>query len=1179
MTGEVRSSSAVTQNTTQQQQTYTTKLRIFNGQYYKFTCPISVNSSELFAAANSNDKTFMEFVNKNGVKLERISEQEAKSPSARSNPNEIVIDFNDGYYAGYTGEKKIEKVPGTVSPTQTERFIKEGVITETPTGVDSLISPQKHTLYNMDAGAGQGATVKVNKSTVMNLSLIPPEILAQSPFKELIGTGDKDGNYMVKDPQKLATELQKYYNTLNHIQIEGDDDEYNTQVRDALLAAGAIDENGQVKDPAKVDEIVKNGLTVNDKKFDASEEAGEQIEISVSQKTNTKVESKFKEMDPRAVKAIPEAQLKENMKKGFVTKVGDKYYTTVEGLQLKGAVENNQKIEPTALVGNTQLQDVREEQLQREFMKIYDSDPDMAQDALLHTKYYKEYHKLIDSLRALDQNDMADPKKKNYAADPDYKRKGVLSRMYFAQSRNEKGEVVFEYATDEDVKNLRSRIVTHLDDIVNKKSVKERRDEYNSYFSDVSAKVTGDLSDEQMLQLAEAKAYAEPLKDSQINHMASVQFKNRFNTELNNIANDYQEKINAAKAKGKPEKAKKLAAECEAKLQEVMQRKVETENLDRADYAKMMARGQLNSEIGQGSFENANPTYESIVAKVPEAAKFIDANKDLFYVDGKFSADAWKNFWLQHSKSERDNTLEHDSTAVEDYYLTLGEAEGIVSGNARGTAEEGFVGLGAILGKSMSKNAMIDLARDMSETAGIPTEKNKTVGIRVAYVTKNALVGGVGAEAAHILGNFLMSRIKIPYAGTVIAIAKGVVTGEVSGVVSGTVSGVAKGYAEGLVSGVKEGTVSGTVGKWIEGVATGEVDGTVGTTVSGYTPYADSGVIQGFDKLISQVTQNGEVISNIESIIPKEYAWSTEGMAYFEKYVELYYKALAEIPYKEYVELGYEEKFQVPYEEYVKLPYEQKVELAYKQEYKQAYEKAYEQKVSKDYSGKAQRGMDVRWWPLLIGAGLGTIRGLKTMNSKHDMQDAKSEVQMYARDNYNRRTVDKVEQDNGVLKLDTRKFTIQLADSTKQKQEVPPTPYKMTVKYGGVETSGPYAGKKYNLAQDKESFFAELYGLDKNSAEFKALYKYLMENANGVSRYKSHEYTNDKTYNYYTFLPKELTGLEKDYTAGELPTPKFIKIYLADGVKTNIGRSDLTLEGESGKDVEATVEISHKRKK
>lgn len=1013
------------------------------GKTYYVKCSNGVNIKQLNAAAIKGELEFQKFCSQN--KLIATLQPQTTDINESILSKQPPVSMDGVYHAGNV-TKTLEKQE------------KDGIVNISNTGQDYAVAPKTNVVgmdLNPDAGAGAAAVVTPNNKMTVNLANIPPEIRTQPPFSTFLVAGDKDGNYEIKPEnyKKLKALIEKHYNTPNNIDIKTDDPEYDTQIKQSLVNLGVYDQDGNVKDPEKLAQIIKEGLTVNGKKYYPETKIDEQIGIEVTTTTNTDVSTKFKKMDPAAVKKIKPEQLKELEKQGFVTKVGDTYYTTEANLQAKGATEigSTTEIKPEALVGNKSLQDVREKELQQDFLKAYDTNSDNAFDALLHTKYYKEYKKLEDSLIDLDSKDMADIKNKDYKNEPECKRKGILARTYFAQSKNMKGETVFEYATKEDVEQFKKDVASKLDEL--KKLPQERR--VSRYITAFGGNID-DLSDSQLQELAEQEVYAKGLDKPLIKRMASIQFKNRFNTQMNNVYNDYQEKIVRAQAKGNAKKVSKLQAELDEKLQEISKQKVETENQDRADYANMMARGQLNSEIGEGNFKNTNPTYASIIAKVPQAEQFIKANKNIFFTkdtSGKevFNAQKWKDFWLNQSSSRRDNTVSADNKRVQDYYMTLGEAQDVVDGNARGRANEKFKGLGAIY-TDLSQNERINLARDMAESAGIVTEKNKTAGIRAAYVLGETTKGAGIVAATDILTNAVISKIKIPYAGT----------------------------------------------------------------VAGSVPFAKSGVIQDFDKFVTKNYSNGKLVSTIETNVLEEHKW------------------------------------------------EIKEDVEYKDK----------------YSGSKKLGdWHVDPWAVGVGGIAGMIKGLAGMKKKHDKQDGKSEIQMYARDNYNRRTLSTPE--NVVTASDpitTKKFVFKLAESTPKQENIANRTHKMVVKRGGVETTGPHRGQAYNLAEDKADYVSKLYGVEQGTPEFDKLYTYIMEEINGVKQYKPHQFKNDKTYEFPETLPKEITGLDKDYKAGAEPPKKFIKIYLANGVKTNITGKAKQLQGASGKNVHATITASHKRK-
>lgn len=966
---------------------------------------------------------------------------------------------------------------GSVSSKEIQAQVKAGDVTINPTGIDYNVKPQTHTVgmdkahTNPDAGIGAAVVKHETVKNTVNLANIPPEVRAQSPFKELLGAGDKAGNYEIKpeNQEKLEKALAEYYSTPNNVEIAGDE-ELTSKIKQELVNQGVYDEQGNVKDANKLAEITKNGITINGKAYTFTSEAGEPVALDVTKTTKTEVSSKFKEMDPKAAAKIGSDQLAALEKQGFVTKVGNKYYTTQEGLQLKTSspTVNATDIKPEELVGDKKMQDIRETQLQKEALTMYDSNPENAQDTLLHTKYYKEYKKLEDSLIEINNKDNPNTKNKDYGNQVAYRRKGILARQYFAESKDMKGNTVHEYATEADIAKFKKDVEARKGDLA-KFSQQELIDKYKTFFGDVNDANIDSLGESQLQELAEAMVYNEGLSDSQVKHMASTQFKNRFNTKMNNVYQDYQEKIYEARQKGKSGKADKLEAKMEKELRAIAQEKVETENKDRSDYANMVARGQLNSEIGEGAYKKANPTYASIIADVPEAKDFIQKNHDKFFITNMttgeevFNTQAWKEFFLDKSSSREDNNTDGNNNKIQDYYMTLGEAQNVVRGNARGAEGQKYVGLRAIF-PNKSDNELENISRKMAGTAGIQSEANNTAGIRTGYVFSEIGKGVVGAAAADILTNAVISKIRIPYAGTV----------------AGTVTG----------------------------------------TVSGSVTFARSGVIKDLDTFVTKNYDNGELVSEIKSEVTEYHKWSTEG--------------------------------------------------------EEPYSKNYSKDYTKGYKGKKGIGdFHVDPWAVAAGGVAGAIKGLASMHKKHDKQDGKSEVQMYARRDFNEKDTSNVTERTQTKQIQTKKYVAKLEDSTAGTEDIPNITHKMTVKYGGVDKNG----RPYNLGEDKEQYVADFYGVQKGSPEFQKIYKYVMEDINGVTQYKAHQYKNDKTYVFPETLPKEVTGFDKDYKKEKEPEKKWVKIPLARGVRTNITGKARTIQGKAGHSASATITASHKRRK
>lgn len=1027
------------------------------------TLPAGVSADDVNAAAKQGGAEFAKFCQTHNLTPKPLGGDAPvagqKSGGAQAPKQDTGIFSTAGNYHA-----------GSVSSKEIKAQVKAGDVTINPTGIDYNVKPQTHTVgmdkahTNPDAGIGAAVVKHETVKNTVNLANIPPEVRTQSPFKDLLGAGDKAGNYEIKpeDQERLEKALAEYYSTPNNVEIAGDE-ELTSKIKQELVNQGVYDEQGNVKDADKLAEITKNGITINGKEYKFTSEAGEPVALDVTKTTKTEVSSKFKEMDPKAVAKIGSEQLAALEKQGFVTKVGDKYYTTQEGLQRKTSspTVNVTDISPKELVGNKEMQDIRETQLQKEALTMYDSNPENAQDTLLHTKYYKEYSKLVDSLAHIDELDKSNVKNKNYANDSAYNRKGILARQYFAESKDMQGKTVHEYATEADIKQFKTDVETEKKQL-QQMTTRQQVDAYNKVFADVESKNIDSLSADQLQQLAEANVYSRGLRPSQIKHMASTQFKNRFNTKMNNVYQDYQEKITEAKSKGKDGKVAKLEAKMKKELRAIAQEKVETENKDRSDYANMVARGQLNSEIGEGAYKKADPTYASIVAEVPEAEKFINENRDKFFTitnmttgEKIFNPQAWKEFFLKESSSREDNNTDVNNNKIQDYYMTLGEAENIYNGNALGAEGQKYVGLQAMF-PGKSKNELINIARKMAGTAGIPSETNNTAGIRTLYVLGEAAKGGGGVFAADILANAVISKIRIPYAGTV----------------AGTVTGSVK--------------------------------------------FARSGVIKDLDTFVTKNYDNGELVSEIKSEVTEYHKWSTEG------------------------------------------------------------DEPYSKDYTKGYKGKKGIGdFHVDPWAVAAGGVAGAIKGLASMHKKHDKQDGKSEVQMYARRDFNEKDTSNVTERTQTKQIQTKKYVAKLEDSTAGTEDIPNITHKMTVKYGGVDKNG----RPYNLGEDKEQYVADFYGVQKGSPEFQKIYKYVMEDINGVTQYKAHQYKNDKTYVFPETLPKEVTGFDKDYKKEKEPVKQWVKIPLARGVRTNITGRARTIQGKAGHSASATITASHKRRK
>ena len=697
------------------------------------------------------------------------------------------------------------------------------------------------------AGDTRQDDVNVNTatSTTVDLSGYDKDFIAILQNQGLISTTDADFKkctVSAGQEAKLNAAIGEYNSLpekMDEVVFSGDKS-IQDKLKAQLKEQGIIDDEGNIINKSEFAKLCTEGITVDGKTFKFNKEKDGQIDINYNDVTTSKVDSQFKEMNPAAIEKMKaqggswKEQLKELEKSGVVSIIDGRYFTNDPRLQKPQTEEvQNAEFDPVTLVGNDEAIDKRETKLQEDFLSLYDTNPDNAMDTLLHTKYYKQYTALEDALRKMNTEDNSNVKKKDYGNEVAYRRKGTLARAYYAQAQDTKGNVVYEYASPEEIEKFQQKVNKHKDDLSKLNNI-QQIDEYKTFFGDVLDDNIDSLSDVQFQQLAEAKAYNEGLTDSQIKHMASTQFKNRFNTEMNNVAQDYYQQIQEAEAKGNTKKAEKLRRKMNEKLQEISNEKTRTENEDRGDYAAMMARGMVNSEIAEGNFKKTNPTYESIIEACPEAAKFIEANKQRFYkkdangnLTNEFDPQAWKNFWLNKSASREDNNTDVDNNRIQDYFMSLGEAQDIVRGNALGNADEAYIGLDAIF-RDEKENKLINIARDMAETAGVVTEANRTAGIRAAHVFKEMGKGVAAGAAADVLGNFVLSKIRIPYAG------------EVAGTVTGSVN------------------------------------------------WAQSGTIQDLDRFVSETYENGRLIDSQVTEVIEEHPWSCSGS---ENYSQDYTKA------------------------------------------------------------------------------------------------------------------------------------------------------------------------------------------------------------------------------------------------------------------------------------------------
>jgi len=962
-----------------------------------------------------------------------------------------------------------------------------------------LTGPTANILFDYNAIDGEhGLTqnsanlnTSTTTSTTVDLSKYGQSFVAQLQQQGLIKAANFDytqceiADGKMEEVAKQMAKLDSLPDKMDEVEFGGDQSVQN-RIKQELLDAGIIDEQGNIIDKTKFGELFdleKGTITIAGEtyKFDKEEDGTQDVQFT--QTTTTTVSSKFKELSPEWLenqkRRFPEhwkAQLEDLEKKGFVAIVDGRYFTTVPRMQKPDTVdatESNGELDVKKLVGNKAEQDKRETQLQEEFLELYDANPANAQDTLLHTKYYKSYKALEDALIKMNSDDMSDVKSKDYGNEVAYRRKGTLARSYFAQSRNMNGETVYEFATPEDISKLQEKVTKHLADLKKLTNI-EQIDEYKTFFGDVLDSNIDELSDDQLQQLAEAKAYNEGLTDAQIKHMASTQFQNRFNTEMNKVYSEFQDKIAQAKAKGDTKKVQKLQRQLDEKLQEIRNRQTRTENEDRGDYAAMMARGQLNSEIGQGNFEKTreNLTYESVISTCPEAKEFIEKNKTLFFTDGKFDADKWQQFWLRKSSSREDNNTAEDNEPIKDYFMSLGEAQGILRGNPNGKSGEAYVGLESLYGDK-SENALINIARKMAETAGISTEANNTAGLRTAYVFKEMGKGAAAGLAADVLGNFVMSKIHIPYAGKVV----GTVTGTVTGTVSGTVN------------------------------------------------FARSGVIQDLDHFVSNTYENGRLVDQQITDVLEEHPWHVEGS----------------------------------------------------EDYTKEFSKDYSKDYSQNYSGsKKLRGFTIDPWAVGLGAAGGLVKGLIGKNKIHDKEDKNSRVQQYSRRDYNERP--EVNPTMSTTTVSTPKFKY----TATVKQATPPVDienddYKITYSPLKSDSKG-----NYRLFQDKKAVVARYYGLTGNEPYFNNLYKFVMEQTNGLKQgqYNQAQYVNGTTYHFpQTILADQIEGLDNDLGFDEnadlSSIPQTVKIYYTTGGRYSLHNKNNKTQ-RPGSNAEGTVTARRK---
>ena len=148
----------------------------------------------------------------------------------------------------------------------------------------------------------------------------------------------------------------------------------------------------------------------------------------------------------------------------------------------------------------------------------------------------------------------------------------------------------------------------------------------------------------------------------------------------------------------------------------------------------------------------------------------------------------------------------------------------------------------------------------------------------------------------------------------------------------------------------------------------------------------------------------------------------------------------------------------------------------------------------------------------LVGAIVGLATGLATMSKKHA----------------------KGQSFDGIVNLDKAVNETNTEDS-KFKLLIR-QPKTVTVRSGEISTPAEEIGNKAcklrvsnknkntNIAEAKEDMVAVYYGIDRNSPDFAKVYKYVMEEINGLEKYGTYNYTKNTTYYLPDKIPASVIG-------------------------------------------------------
>lgn len=152
----------------------------------------------------------------------------------------------------------------------------------------------------------------------------------------------------------------------------------------------------------------------------------------------------------------------------------------------------------------------------------------------------------------------------------------------------------------------------------------------------------------------------------------------------------------------------------------------------------------------------------------------------------------------------------------------------------------------------------------------------------------------------------------------------------------------------------------------------------------------------------------------------------------------------------------------------------------------------------------------------LVGAVTGLATGLATMSKKHAKGQSFDGIQ----------NLDKTSQETNT---EAAEFKLIIPQSK-----------TVSVRSGQISTPDEEIGNKAcklrvrnknkntNIAEAKEDMVAVYYGIDKNSPEFQKIYKYVMEEINGLQKYGTFNYTKNTTYYLPDRIPASVVGHDID---------------------------------------------------